>query len=69
MLLFDQSAWRCRSVVVSGVNRMIADVNDGRTVFHDIYTEAQKRGLKNEAGCSLDNARRPHHSLRPNWTN
>jgi hypothetical protein len=57
MLLFDQSAWRCRSVVVSGLNRMIADVNvnvnDGRTVFHDIYTEAQKRGLKNEAGYPL----------------
>jgi hypothetical protein len=40
-------------VVVSGVNRMIADVNDGRTVFHDIYTEAQKRGLKNEASYPL----------------
>jgi hypothetical protein len=40
-------------VVVSGLNRMIADVNDGRTVFHDIYTETQKRGLKNEAGYPL----------------
>ncbi|WP_155294136.1 hypothetical protein [Rhizobium rhizogenes] len=53
MLLFDQSAWRCRSVVVGGVTRMIADVNDGKTVFHDIYTKAQKRGLKNEAGYPL----------------
>jgi hypothetical protein len=29
--------------VVGALNRMIADVNDGKTVFYDIYTEAQKR--------------------------
>jgi acetyl esterase/lipase len=29
--------------VVAGLNRMIDDVNDGRAVFCDIYSEAQKR--------------------------
>lgn len=29
--------------VVAGLNRMIDDVNAGRTVFYDIYDEAQKR--------------------------
>ena len=29
--------------VVAGLNHMIDDVNNGRAVFYDIYTEAQKR--------------------------
>ncbi len=29
--------------VVGALNRMIADVGDGRTVFYDFYTEEQKR--------------------------
>ena len=30
-------------VIVSSLNRMIEDASAGRTVFHDIYTEAQKQ--------------------------
>ena len=30
-------------VVVSALNHMIDDVNSGKTVFYDFYTEAQKR--------------------------
>ena len=30
-------------VIVSSLNRMIDDASAGRTVFHDIYTEAQKQ--------------------------
>jgi acetyl esterase/lipase len=30
-------------VVVDALNRMIDDVNAGKTVFYDVYTEAQKR--------------------------
>src|SRR4030095_14806507 len=30
-------------VVVDALNRMIDDVNAGKTVFYDFYTEAQKR--------------------------
>jgi acetyl esterase/lipase len=30
-------------IVVGALNRMIADVNNGQTVFYDIYDEAQKR--------------------------
>ena len=30
-------------VVVSALNDMIDDVNSGKTVFYDFYTEAQKR--------------------------
>ncbi|MGA1860989.1 alpha/beta hydrolase [Azospirillum sp. 11R-A] len=30
-------------VVISGLNRMIADVSSGRTIFYDIYSEAEKR--------------------------
>jgi acetyl esterase/lipase len=31
------------AVVVSSLNRMIDDANAGRTVFHDVYTDAQKQ--------------------------
>jgi acetyl esterase/lipase len=31
------------ATVVAGINHMIADVNNGRPVFYDIYTAAQKR--------------------------
>jgi acetyl esterase/lipase len=31
------------AVVVSSLNRMIDDASAGRTVFHDFYTEAEKR--------------------------
>jgi hypothetical protein len=31
------------AVVVSSLNRMIDDASAGRTVFHDIYTDAQKQ--------------------------
>lgn len=41
------------ATVVSGLNRMIVDVNDGRTVFYDIYTEAQKRAQPEKANCGL----------------
>jgi acetyl esterase/lipase len=30
-------------VVIGALNRMIADVNDGKAIFYDIYDEAQKR--------------------------
>lgn len=30
-------------VVVSGLNRLIADVNEGRTVFYSFYSDAEKR--------------------------
>lgn len=32
------------AVVVSALNRMVDDARLGRTVFHDIYTDAQKQG-------------------------
>ena len=31
------------TVVVSSLNRMIDDVNDGRQIFYDFYTDAEKR--------------------------
>lgn len=31
------------AAVIGGLNRMIADVAGGKTVFHDIHTQAQKR--------------------------
>src|SRR5438874_1057014 len=31
------------AIVVSALNRMIDDVNDGKTIFYDMYTDAQKR--------------------------
>jgi acetyl esterase/lipase len=31
------------ALVVSALNRMIDDVNDGRTIFYDMYTDAQKQ--------------------------
>ncbi len=30
-------------VAIGALNRMIDDVNDGRTVFHDFYTQAEKQ--------------------------
>ena len=39
-------------VIVSSLNRMIEDASAGRTVFHDIYTEAQKEAepSRNDTG-------------------
>jgi acetyl esterase/lipase len=41
--------------VLAGLNRMIDDVNDGKPVFYDFYTDAQKRAdpTKEQAGLFL----------------
>ena len=39
--------------VVSGLNHMIADVNHGKTVFYDFYTEAQKKQDPTTANTGL----------------
>nr|MCB7500245.1 hypothetical protein [Enterobacter roggenkampii] len=39
--------------VLAGLNRMIDDVADGRPVFFDIYTEAQKRADPSKAQTGL----------------
>jgi acetyl esterase/lipase len=39
--------------VVSALNHMIADVNDGKTVFYDIYTKAQKRAQPAKGNTGL----------------
>ena len=41
-----------RTVVVA-LNRMIDDVSLGRTVFHDIYTEAQKQAERSRRNAGL----------------
>lgn len=41
------------ATIASGLNRMIVDVNDGRTVFYDIYTKAQKRAQLEKGNCGL----------------
>lgn len=40
-------------VVVDALNRMIDDARDGRTIFYDIYSEAQKRGEPARANTGL----------------
>jgi acetyl esterase/lipase len=40
-------------IVVGALNRMIADVNHGKTVFYDIYDEAQKRAQSAKANTGL----------------
>jgi acetyl esterase/lipase len=47
-------------VVVDALNRMIDDVNAGKTVFYDFYTEAQKRWdpSKRNAGLFLFRGKR-----------
>ena len=39
--------------VVGALNHMIADVNDGKTVFYDIYTAAQKRARPEKRNTGL----------------
>lgn len=39
--------------VVSGLNRMIADMADGKTVFLDIYSDAEKRELPARRNAGL----------------
>jgi acetyl esterase/lipase len=39
--------------VVGALNHMIADVNDGKTVFYDIYTAAQKRAQPEKRNTGL----------------
>lgn len=39
--------------VVSALNRMIDDVNSGRTIFYDLYTEAQKHEQPSRANAGL----------------
>ena len=41
------------AVVVGALNRMIDDANDGRTIFYDIYTEAEKRAEPAKANTGL----------------
>jgi acetyl esterase/lipase len=41
------------SVVVSSLNRLIDDVSAGRSVFYDIYTEAQKRAESSRKDTGL----------------
>lgn len=47
-------------IVVGALNRMIADVNNGKTVFYDIYTNAQKTGqpARNNTGLFFFRGRR-----------
>lgn len=40
-------------VAIAGLNRLIADATAGRTIFYDVYTEAQKRAEPAKANTGL----------------